>query len=108
MNRSINQCIKRAVCSLSCFILSLSLSLGPDRKIRLMKMDTEGSEIDILNSGMALFEERRVDAFVVEVTPSYPGGRSWEEVKGVSLEVRRSGVTGWIGPGGIEHNRAKL
>ena len=52
-----------------------------------MKMDTEGSEIDILKSGMKLFEERRVDTFVVEVTPSYPGGRSWEEVKGVSLEV---------------------
>lgn len=44
-------------------------------------MDTEGSEIDILRSGMSLFKEGKVHALVVEL-----GVRHWVENKGISLD----------------------
>ena len=47
--------------------------------VRLIKMDTEGSEIDILRSGLGLFENKQVHSFVVEL-----GVRHWVENKGVS------------------------
>lgn len=52
---------------------------GPQKYIRLIKMDTEGSEIDILRSGLGLFEKKQVHSFVVEL-----GVRHWVENKGVS------------------------
>jgi len=48
--------------------------------IRLLKMDTEGAEIDILRSGMALFRSGRVGALVMEL-----GVRYWVDSKGVTL-----------------------
>lgn len=51
----------------------------PQKYIRLIKMDTEGSEIDILRSGLGLFENKQVHSFVVEL-----GVRHWVENKGVS------------------------
>lgn len=44
-------------------------------------MDTEGSEIDILRSGLSLFKEGKVNALVVEL-----GVRHWVENKGISLD----------------------
>ena len=43
-------------------------------------MDTEGSEIDIIRSGMELFRTRRVHALLVEL-----GVRHWETL-GIRLE----------------------
>ena len=48
--------------------------------IRVLRMDTEGSEIDILRSGMELFRARRVHGLLVEL-----GVRHWENL-GITLE----------------------
>lgn len=54
---------------------------NPKSIFRLIKMDTEGSEIDILKSGLSLFASGRVNAFVVEL-----GVRHWVENKKTTLD----------------------
>ena len=56
------------------------------KPIKLMKMDTEGSEIDILLSGMSVFESGQIENFIVEITPKKDKDRNWEDAKGISLE----------------------
>mmetsp|Transcript_1601 Transcript_1601/g.5584 ORF Transcript_1601/g.5584 Transcript_1601/m.5584 type:complete len:1565 (-) Transcript_1601:1450-6144(-) len=62
--------------SLSSFV-DQHVGLAP---IRVVKMDTEGSEIDILRSGMDLFRTRRVHGLLVKL-----GVRHWDML-GTTLE----------------------
>ena len=41
-----------------------------DRHVALMKMDTEGNEVFILQSGLALFERGQIDYLIVETKPT--------------------------------------
>ena len=41
-----------------------------DRHVALMKMDTEGNEVFIVQSGLALFERGQVDYLIVETKPT--------------------------------------
>eukprot|EP00958_Prasinococcus_capsulatus_P005315 scaffold518_cov388-Prasinococcus_capsulatus_cf.AAC.15 len=65
--------------------------------IRLLKMDTEGAEIDILRSGMALFRSGRVGALVMEL-----GVRYWvdskvgvDTLKGTNFVEHDPGTDSW-------------
>jgi FkbM family methyltransferase len=75
-----------------------------DRRVLLMKMDTEGNEMSILATGVQLFERGQVDYLIVETKPEVweqrqidaaPIGRLAEIAKSVVLletgEVRTNG-----------------
>lgn len=53
---------------------------GDERRIRLLKIDVEGMEGDVLQGGRQLFEQRRVEAVLFEMNLSVPGEQRAAEI----------------------------
>jgi FkbM family methyltransferase len=50
-------------------VVTLDSQLADEHRVRLLKIDTEGYELEVLRGGHALLESRRADALLVELNP---------------------------------------
>ena len=74
--------------------------IGPERRVRLLKIDVEGMEADVLAGAAALFDSARIDAVLFERNSTLADGQPESILEGHGFEVYRLAIGARLRPVG--------